>query len=119
MRQALAVFDVVLVVVTTNRTKTPRQSLERRLQAAQTATAHWPRVQVLTNDRLLTAHLAGLLRVRFLVRGIRNHHDIDQELTMYTLNRHFNPRLITVFFTSDANQRRLSSGLAAQLPRSH
>ena len=117
VRQALQVFDYVFLVVSINFSKTPYYSLHQRIKIIQQKIKHHPRIKIISQPTLLTTELAQALKIRFIIRGLRNADDLHYEWKMHHTNQQLLPGLITIYFTTNPQYQRLSSKFIVDLSK--
>ena len=86
LKQALTVFDRVVVAVATNIEKHPMFSVEDRVDLFRQVVDGWTGVEVMSSDGL-TVDLAGRLGAHAIVRGVRSAGDLETESQMALMNR--------------------------------
>ena len=116
LRQALTVFDRVVVAVAPNTGKQPMFSAEERVEMFRAAVEGWTGVAVLSSDGL-TVDLAARLGARAIVRGIRSAGDLETESQMALMNRRLAPSVITVSFFPGEPSVYVSSSLVKEVFR--
>ena len=113
IRRAAALFDQVIVLVSTNYQKTPLFSAEERLALLHRVTADLPGVTLETYGGLL-AHYARERGATAIVKGLRAMSDFEYEFQMALTNRKL-AEVETVFLPTTAEHMYLSSGLVKQV----
>lgn len=116
LRQALTVFDRVVVAVATNLEKRPVFSVEERVDLFQQAVDGWTGVEVMSSDGL-TVELAGRLGAHAIVRGVRSAGDLETESQMALMNRRLAPSVTTVSFFPGEPSVYVSSSLVKEVFR--
>ena len=116
LRQALTVFDRVVVAVAPNIGKRPMFSAEERVELFREAVDGWPGVEVLSSDGL-TVDLAARLGARAIVRGVRSTADLETESQMALMNRRLAPSVTTVSFFPGEPSVYVSSSLVKEVFR--
>ena len=114
--RASKLFDRVVVLVSTNRSKTPVFSLEERIRFIRSATSELvlQNVEVDGFDGLLADYIArsGACAI---VKGLRAMTDFDYEFQMALMNKKMVDQAETVFLTTNAEHLYLSSSLVKQI----
>ncbi|MCY3770606.1 MAG: pantetheine-phosphate adenylyltransferase [Gemmatimonadetes bacterium] len=116
LRQALTVFDRVVVAVAPNTGKQPMFSTEERVEMFREAVDGWSEVEVLSSDGL-TVDLAARLEARAIIRGIRSAGDLETESQMALMNRRLAPAVTTVSFFPGEPSVYVSSSLVKEVFR--
>ncbi len=116
LKQALTVFDRVVVAVAPNIGKNPMFSVEKRVEMFRQAVDGWKGVEVLSSDGL-TVDLAARLDARSIVRGVRSAGDLETESQMALMNRRLAPSVTTVSFFPDEPSVYVSSSLVKEVFR--
>ena len=97
LKQALIIFDRVVIAVAPNVSKSPLFSLEERLQMIRQSIDQQNGVEVISSEGL-TVELARQVKVQAIIRGIRTGEDLAAENQMALMNRHLAPELTTIAF---------------------
>lgn len=97
LKQALIIFDRVIIAVAPNVSKSPLFSLEERLQMIRQSINQQNGVEVISSEGL-TVELARQVKVQAIIRGIRTGEDLAAENQMALMNRHLAPELTTIAF---------------------
>ena len=97
LKQALIIFDRVVIAVAPNVSKSPLFSLEERLQMIRQSIDKQNGVEVISSEGL-TVELARQVKVQAIIRGIRTGEDLAAENQMALMNRHLAPELTTIAF---------------------
>ena len=116
LRQALTVFDRVVVAVAPNIGKQPMFSAEERVGLFRRAVDGWNGVEVLSSDGL-TVDLAKRLDARAIIRGVRSAGDLETESQMALMNRRLAPSVVTVSFFPGEPSVYVSSSLVKEVFR--
>ena len=114
VRQALPLFDKILIAVGHNTKKQDVFSLEDRLK--------WIDNIFAADENVHTCHYSGLtvdfcqsVNARFLIRGVRNEQDFTNEQTLAEINKRLNPEIETVLFLASSEWRIVSSSMVREL----
>ena len=113
--KATAVFKNVVVGVSTSRPDT-LLSAATRLQLVQESCRTFSHVQCKLYDGL-TATYAAHIQAQVILRGIRSLLDFAPEQAMVTVNKHFAPKIITMFIMADNQLSHISSTLVKEIHR--
>ncbi len=116
LRQALTVFERVVVAVAPNVGKRPMFSVEERVNMFRDAVDAWSGVEILSSDGL-TVDLATRLKACAIVRGIRSAGDFETESQMALMNRRLTPSVTTVSFFPGEPSVYVSSSLVKEVFR--
>lgn len=120
LRQALAVFDEIVVGIGVHPGKAPMFSFEERaelIRVALDAAGHESarvRVEAFGN---LVIHAARDAGATVLVRGLRDGTDLDYEMQMAGMNGTMAPDIATVFFPAGPQYRAITATLVRQVAR--
>lgn len=114
VRQALPLFDKILIAVGHNTKKQDVFSLEDRLK--------WIDNIFAADENVYTCHYSGLtvdfcrsVNARFLIRGVRNEQDFTNEQTLAEINKRLYPDIETVLFLASPEWRIVSSSMVREL----
>lgn len=112
--RAAKLFDKVIVLVSTNKDKTPSFSSAERLELIRIATDGLDNVVVDAYDGLLADYVAqsGTCAI---VKGLRAISDFEYEFQMALMNKKMVETAETVFLTTNAENLYLSSSLVKQI----
>jgi pantetheine-phosphate adenylyltransferase len=117
LRQALALFDTVVVGIGVHPGKTPMFTFEERCDLIERSLGDdRSRVRVERFDNLVVnaARDAGAC---VLVRGLRDGTDLDYEMQMAGMNGVMAPDIATVFFPPSPVNRAITATLVRQIAR--
>ena len=114
IRRAANIFDRLIVCVMVNCAKTPMFTREERVDMINSVVADIPNVEVDSSDELL-AEYAKRKGSCVIVKGLRAGSDFENEFQMALVNHKINPRLDTMFLTSEAQYMYLSSSMVKEL----
>ncbi len=106
--------DKLIVAVLCNSAKNPLFSTDERVSMIKDLTAHIPNVSVDTFDGL-TAEYADRVGSTIVVRGLRAVTDFEYELQIAQTNRIVNPKLDTIFLTTNLKYSYLSSTIVKEV----
>lgn len=110
IKKAANLFDELIVAVGINIIKQPSSNLNMRVANIENAIKN----AALTNVTVISwsgymVDLAKKMRVHYLVRGIRNHDDLTDEILSAAVNKNLDHQIETVFFLSDVAYQSVSS----------
>ena len=110
----LATFDELVVLIAINPTKTPRFTLEQRIEMLETVIQPYPKVRI---DQYsgLTALYAQEHGACAIIRGLREVSDFDDEFKMARMNQQIAPEVDTLFMMANVKYAHLSSSLVMQV----
>ncbi|VFP78531.1 Phosphopantetheine adenylyltransferase [Candidatus Erwinia haradaeae] len=112
--RATLIFSKIILAITTNPSKNPMFSIEKRVGFAQEAVAHLKNVKIIRFSGLLI-HLAQKQKTNVLIRGLRNVSDFEKETQRYHMNKHLNPKLEIIFLIATEQSTYLSSSLIKEI----
>lgn len=117
IRRSSKIFDQVIVCIMYNSTKTsPMFSMEERVEMVRKAVSRFPNVSVDSASGLL-AEYAKRYEGAVIVKGLRAASDFEYEFQMNLINKKINPKLETMFLTSDVKYTFLSSSVVREMAR--
>lgn len=116
IRQALTIFDRVVVTVARNPRKDPLFTVEERIEMIQNATAEVGMVMVTHYDGL-SVEAARKHGAIALIRGLRAVSDFEAEFQMTLMNRQLAPEIETVFLMPSEQYTYLSSSIVKEVAR--
>ena len=114
IERAAGLFDVAVVAVLDNPTKTPRFPLDTRIKMVQEATAHIENVKVIGYHGLL-ADVAVKEGATAIVRGLRNSVDYEYEKQMAVVNSKLAKNIETIFIPTRFEYMHISSSIVKEL----
>lgn len=114
VKRALPLFDKVVVAIGVNDQKRYLFKLEERLEWLRLVFREEPKVEV-GHFTGLTAHYAGQIGARYLLRGLRNSSDFDYEKTISQLNNIVGEGLETIFLISQPAYSHISSTIVREI----
>ncbi|NQT30058.1 MAG: pantetheine-phosphate adenylyltransferase [Candidatus Saganbacteria bacterium] len=112
--RAATLFDKVIVAVIRNPDKTPKFSLDDRVDMLKASLKKDRNVVVDSFDGLLVDY-AKKKKANIIVRGLRAVSDFDYEFQMALTNRKMAPNIETIFFMTDYKYSYLSSSFVKQI----
>lgn len=114
IRRAAGIFDRLVVCVMVNGAKHPMFTPEERVALLQRVTKDLPNVEIEHSDELL-ADYAKRKQCGVVVKGLRAVSDFEHEFQMALINHQLNPKLDTMFLTSEHQFMFLSSSIVKEL----
>ncbi len=114
IKRASSMFDELIVAILCNSEKHPLFSIEERIEFIEDATRELPNVSVKTFDGL-TVDFADEIGAEFLVRGLRAVSDFESEIQIAQTNHKLNPKVDTVFLTTEPEYAFLSSTIVKEV----
>ena len=111
--KATTVFKHVVVGVSTSRQGTLLPAATR-LQLVQESCREFPHIHCQLYDGL-TATYAAQIKAKVILRGIRSLLDFAPEQAMVTVNKHFAPKVTTMFVVADNHLDHISSTLVKEI----
>jgi pantetheine-phosphate adenylyltransferase len=114
IERSAQIADKLIVAVLCNSAKNPLFSTDERVSMIKDLTAHIPNVSVDTFDGL-TAEYADQVGATIVVRGLRAVTDFEYELQIAQTNRIVNPKLDTIFLTTNLKYSYLSSTIVKEV----
>lgn len=114
VRQALALFDKVIIAMGVSLSKTALMSVDDRIAALKETFADEPRVEAVSFSGLVV-DFAKERKANFLIRGLRSETDLAYELPMAHTNRQLEPKIQTIFFPTAPDRAYISSTLVREI----
>ncbi len=108
IKRAAQIFGGVTVAVGINSTKKHLFTLEERLSITKQALSQIPNVQVISFNGLLFRY-AVQNEVKLIIKGVRNEHDFQSEITYHQIGESQNLGLETIFLPSKQELSHISS----------
>jgi pantetheine-phosphate adenylyltransferase len=118
VQRAASLFDELVVVVAENRQKKYLFSAAERVAMIGELVKDHKNVRVETCDTLIVDFLRRR-DVRLLVRGVRGVDDFSYEFELSMMNKALNPRIETIFMTTDPEYFVLRSSSIKELASFH
>lgn len=116
IERAAALFNPVIVAVSTNPSKKHTFSVAERIDMVREGVAGLSRVQVDTYSGLLVDYVQTK-NARVLIRGLRVVSDMDYEFQLASMNRRIYKEVETVFLMPDERFTYLSSSMVKEIAR--
>ncbi|MBE6336002.1 MAG: pantetheine-phosphate adenylyltransferase [Lentimicrobiaceae bacterium] len=114
VRQALPLFDEIIVAIGVNIMKKNTFTLEQRLEWIRDVFSDCPNVKVKHYEGL-TVDFCKDNSASFIIRGLRGATDLEYESTIAEANKKINDEIETVFFLTDPSLRCVSSTVVRDL----
>lgn len=114
VRQALPLFDKIIIAIGHNINKKDTFTVEKRMQWIHKLYVGCANVEVVAYTGL-TVDFCRKVNAHHLIRGVRNEQDFTNEQTMAEVNHQLNPDVETVLFLASPQWRVLSSSLVREL----
>lgn len=112
--RASDMFDILIVGVLNNSSKTPLFTVEERMDMLRMVSAPYSNVQVKSFDGLLV-DFAHKENAKILVRGLRAVTDFEYELQLAQTNRVVSPDIDTIFLNTNLKYSYLSSSIVKEI----
>lgn len=114
VKQALSLFDKVVIGVGKSNEKRCLLSVENRVRLIADLYATDKRIEVLAYD-CLTGDLCREMDVKTLIRGMRNSVDFEYERGIATVNHRLYPEVTTIFLSTPPQYIDISSSVIREL----
>ena len=114
IQRAAGIFDELLVVVAENRQKKYLFSAGERVSMLRQLTTEWTNVSVTVSDSLIVDFLQKQ-DIKLLLRGVRGANDFSYEFELSMMNKALDPRIETIFMTTDPDYFVLRSSAIKEL----
>jgi len=114
VQRAAKLFDKVIVAIASNSKKSPRFSLEKRIELAEQVLKGCPNVSVKGFDFLLI-DFAKQENASILIRGLRAVSDFEYEFQLASMNRNLAPDIESVFLMPADEYSFISSSLVKEV----
>lgn len=112
--RAANMFDKVVVVVASNKSKTNSFTPQERVEMIKKCIPDLENVEVESFDGLL-ADYAAAKGATAIIKGLRAMSDFEYEFQMALANKKLNPKVETLFLTTSAQNMYLSSSMVKQI----
>lgn len=106
--------DHLIIGVLQNNAKSPIFSVEERVEMLKSITQDIPNISIESFDGLLV-EFADRRDANIVVRGLRAITDFEYELQLAQTNRKLNPKIDTIFLTTNVNYAYLSSSIVREI----
>lgn len=114
IKRASKMFAKVIVLVSTNVSKTPSFTTDERIDMLKTVTKSMPNIEI-DSDSGLLAEYTKKVGAKAIVKGLRAMSDFEYEFQMALTNKKLNPNTETVFLITQAENMYLSSSMVKQV----
>lgn len=114
--KAAKLFDILYVAIGKNSEKKYMFSQEQRLDWLKTTFASYPNIKCVVYSGL-TVDYCKLNNINYIVRGIRNVHDFENETTIADINKHLHQGIETIFLLPDKKYYPISSSIVKEIIR--
>ena len=114
VRQALTLFDKVVVAIGENIGKNSLLSTEERIKFIEQLYANDERVEAIAYSTL-TGEAARKVGASAIIRGVRNTIDFEYELTLAQTNKRLFPEIETILLLTPADLADVSSSVVREL----
>lgn len=114
IKRSSRLFDKLIVSVLKNSKKTPLFSEEERVNMLKEATSQFENVEIDVFSGLLVDY-AEKVNAFVIVRGLRAVSDYEYEIQLAQTNHSLNPKIETVFLTTNAEYAFLSSSVVREV----
>lgn len=114
IRRASKNFEKVYVAILINSAKSPRFSLEQRIDWLKRATADLPNVEIASFSGLLVNY-ANEIGANVIIKGLRAVSDFEYEFQMALTNRKLSPNIETMFLMTNEMYSYLSSSIVKEI----
>jgi len=114
IERAARLFDVLVIGVLNNQSKTPLFTANERVTMLQEVTKHISNIEIYAFDGLLI-DFCREQNAQVIVRGLRAVTDFEYELQLSQTNRVVDPDVDTVFFTTNLKYSYLSSSIVKEI----
>ena len=114
VERAMPLFDKIVVAVGINSSKKYLFSLEQRIEWLKLVFRGQEKVEV-DHFQHLTAHYCQKIGARYLLRGLRNASDFDDEKTISQVNHIVGEGIETVFLISQPEYSHISSTIVREV----
>ena len=108
IERGLDLFDQLIIAITTAGSKTPLLSLDKRCSLIKQLFDKQPRIKIIRFSGLLVDFMQQH-NSRFVLRGIRNHTDMQYEFQLATMNQSMKKDMETVFLKASPKLAHISS----------
>lgn len=116
IERASAIFDVLVIGVLNNSSKSPFFTIEERVQMLEKLTSGMPGTSVLPFNGLLT-DFVKMTGADAIIRGVRSSSDFEYELPLAQANYKLNYKADTLFLAARPEHSYISSSAVKELAR--
>ena len=114
VQRAAGLFDLVIVGIAANPSKTPLFDLEQRVAMAEQVLSGFENVEVCGFSDLLVDFVKAR-NAKVILRGLRAVSDFEYEMQLASMNRHLDDSLETVFMTPSEETSFISASLVKEI----
>ena len=114
IKQALPLFDKIIVAIGINQTKKTLFSISQRKKWIEQCFADEKKIEVKTY-RTLTVDFCKQVQSQYIIRGIRNTIDFQYEKDIAQTNAQLNPTITTIFFATTPELAHISSSMVRDI----
>jgi pantetheine-phosphate adenylyltransferase len=118
IERSAKVFDKLYIGVLNNSAKQPMFTSKERVELICAATEHIPNVVVEAFDGLLVEY-ADKIGASAVIRGLRAVTDFEYEIQIAQINHELNPRVDTIYLTTNTEYAYLSSSVVKEIAMYH
>lgn len=115
IREAVELFDEVIVAVGVNPEKRCTFSVDERLEMLCSATQGYTKLRVEVFENQFLVNYAQSMDANYIIRGIRTASDYEYERTMRYINSDLHPEITTVFLLPPREYAEVSSTMVKGL----
>ncbi len=117
VRQALELFDEVIIGIGVNSSKTYCFQLDHRLRHIESLFAEHPNVRVVSYE-VLTVEFAKEIGANHIIRGLRDSKDFEYERSIAHMNEMLSG-IVTLFFLTDQAYSAVNATIVREIYRNH
>ena len=114
VRQALPMFDKIIIAIGINTEKKEHFSLDKRKKWIKKIYCNNDNIEI-SNYKGLTTDFCKEKEASYIIRGIRDTHDFQFEKRIYHMNKSINKKIETVFFITPVEVSHISSSLIREI----
>ncbi len=117
VRQALDLFDEVIIGIGVNSSKTYCFQLDQRIRHIESLFTEYPKVRV-ASYQVLTVNFAKEIGANHIIRGLRDSKDFEYERSIAHMNGMLGG-IATVFFLTDQAYSAVNATIVREIYRNH
>lgn len=114
IERASKVFDKVIVTIMKNRNKVAMFTIEERIELLKKVTKDLYNVEIDWGSGLLVNYVKEK-QAHFIIKGLRAVSDFEYEFQMALMNNKLDPKIETLFLTTNSKYSYLSSSLVKEV----
>ena len=114
IKRAAKTFDKVYVAILTNSAKSPKFSMDERIDWLERATKEMTNVEIVSFSGLLV-DFAKEIGANIIIKGLRAVSDFEYEFQMALTNRKLQPDIETMFLMTNGRYSYLSSSIVKEI----